>query len=62
MLRNDTEIRQDHHGYVEWEKLDAWDPALGYFHATYQRKTFQLTDECQETFFHVNGAGHLLGR
>lgn len=37
-------------------------PELGYFHATYARKTFQLTDQTAETFFHVKGTGHLLGR
>ncbi|MBN2211436.1 MAG: DUF2961 domain-containing protein [Sedimentisphaerales bacterium] len=62
MLRNDTDIRLDNYSYVEWEPLDAWNPDMGYFHATYQRKAFQLSDKSHETFFHVNGAGHLLGR
>lgn len=62
MLRNDTDIRLDNYSYVEWETLDEWNPELGYFHATYRRKTFQLNDESLETFFHVKGAGHLLGR
>jgi hypothetical protein len=35
---------------------------LGYFHATYERRLFQLTDETKVAFFHVKGAGHVLGR
>ena len=62
VLRNDTDIKLDNYSYVEWEPLEKWNPNFGYFHATYQRRTFQLTDETQETFFHVNGIGHLLGR
>jgi hypothetical protein len=62
ILRNDTDINLSNYSYVEWEPLDKWNPDLGYFHATYQRKVFQLTAESHETFFHVRGAGHILGR
>jgi len=62
VLRNDTDVRLDNYSYVEWEPLEQWNAALGYFHATYQRRTFQLTNETRETFFHTRGAGHLLGR
>jgi len=62
VLRNDSDVRLDNYSYVEWEPLEEWNPDLGYFHATYQRKVFQLTKESNETFFHVEGAGHLLGR
>lgn len=62
VLRNDSDVRLDNYSYVEWEPLEQWNPDLGYFHTTYQRRTFQLTDETRETFFHVKGAGHLLGR
>lgn len=62
VLRNDTDIDLDNYSYVEWEPLEAWDPRLGYFHATYQRRTFQLTDKTKETFLHLKGTGHLLGR
>lgn len=62
MLRNDTDVRLDNYSYVEWETLGEWNPKLGYFHATYRRDSFQLNDESLETFFHVEGAGHLLGR
>jgi hypothetical protein len=50
------------YSYVEWEPLEAWNPELGYFHATYQRQAFQLSNETHVTFFHVKGVGHLLGR
>ena len=62
VLRNDTEFNLSNYSYVEWEPLEEWNFDLGYFHATYQRKVFQLTKESNETFFHVEGAGHLLGR
>jgi len=62
ILRNDTDVRLDNYSYVEWEALAQWNPDLGYFHATYQRKVFQLTSDTHETFFQVRGAGHILGR
>ncbi|MHC4608520.1 MAG: DUF2961 domain-containing protein [Planctomycetota bacterium] len=62
VLRNDTDRSTMNYSYVEWESLPEWNPSLGYFHATYQRKTFQLTKETDETFFEINGSGHILGR
>jgi len=62
VLRNDTDADLMDYSYVEWETLPAWDDKLGYFHATYRRKCFQLTKDSDETFFEVHGAGHLLGR
>jgi len=47
---------------VEWEKLPSWTGKLGYFHATYDRRCFQLTPTTRETFFEVEGAGHVVGR
>ncbi len=62
VLRNDTDMDLDNYSYVEWEPLAQWNPDLGYFHATYERRAFQLTNDTDVTFFHVSGAGHLLGR
>ncbi len=62
VLRNETEIDLDNYSYVEWEPLKRWNPDLGYFHATYQRRAFQLTGDTRVTFFHAKGTGHLLGR
>ncbi len=62
VLRNDTDIKLDNYSYVEWEPLKEWNPDLGYFHATYHRQLVQLTDDTEVTFFHVKGAGHVLGR
>lgn len=62
ILRNDTAKNIMDYSYVEWENLPEWNGKLGYFHATYQRKCFQLTKESDETFFEVQGTGHLLGR
>lgn len=62
VLSNETDIKLDNYSYVEWEPLAQWNPQLGYFHATYQRRTFQLSSDTDVMFFHVEGAGHLLGR
>jgi len=62
ILRNDTGKDAGNYCYVEWESLPEWNPGLGYFHATYQRKAFQLTNATNELFFHVQGAGHVIGR
>ncbi|HNS19792.1 MAG TPA: DUF2961 domain-containing protein [Sedimentisphaerales bacterium] len=62
VLCNETDIKLDNYSYVEWEPLSQWNPDLGYFHATYERRAFQLANDADVTFFHVEGAGHLLGR
>ena len=61
-LRNDTEVNIANYSFVEWESLPEWNPDLGYFHATYDRRCFQLTEDTVETFLEIEGAGHLLGR
>jgi len=61
-LRNDTARDTGNYSYVEWERLPAWDPSQGYFHATYARKRFQLTTASCETFLALAGSGHLVGR
>jgi len=62
ILRNDTDKNVMDYSYVEWETLPQWDANLGYFHATYGRKCFQLTKESDEVLFDVQGTGHLVGR
>ncbi|MBN2580995.1 MAG: DUF2961 domain-containing protein [Pirellulales bacterium] len=62
LLRNDTDVKLLNYTYVEWESLPEWDDRLGYFHAAFNRKNFQLTKKTDETFFEVEGEGHLLGR
>jgi len=61
-LRNDSDVKTQNYSYVEWETLPDWDDDFGYFHATYRRKCFQLTKDTDETFFEVQGKGHILGR
>jgi len=61
-LRNDADRKFTNYSFVEWERLPEWNDKLGYFHATYNRKCFQLTPDATETFLEVNGAGHILGR
>jgi hypothetical protein len=62
VLRNDTDVDIKNSTHVEWENLPEWDDKLGYFHAAFNRKCFQLTKDTDETVFHVEGAGHLIGR
>lgn len=62
LLRNDTDKNLMDYSYVEWENLPGWNDRLGYFHATYRRKCFQLCRTTDETFFDLQGTGHLLGR
>ena len=62
LLRNDTDRNLSDYSYVEWENLPEWNNTLGYFHATFNRKCFQLTKTSDEIFFQVEGAGHLIGR
>lgn len=62
ILRNDTEKNASNYSYVEWEKLLKWQNDFGYFHATYQRKAFQLDSTTNISFFKVQGQGHILGR
>lgn len=62
ILRNDTENNAMNYSYVEWESLPEWDEELGYFHASYNRKCFQLSPQSNEVFFEINGSGHIIGR
>lgn len=62
ILRNDTRKDAKNYSYVEWESLPEWNEELGYFHATYSRKSFQLTKDSKVTFFETEGKGHIIGR
>jgi hypothetical protein len=62
ILRNDTETNFSNYSFVEWERLPEWKNDLGYFHATYGRKCFQLGPNTAETFLELSGSGQLIGR
>ncbi|MBN2024141.1 MAG: DUF2961 domain-containing protein [Pirellulales bacterium] len=62
ILRNDTDKNASSYNFVEWEPLAKWDEELGYFHATYRRKCFQLTNQTDETFLELSGKGQIVGR
>jgi hypothetical protein len=62
ILRNDTDTNFSNYSFVEWEKLPEWKKDLGYFHATYSRKCFQVGPKCSETFLELSGSGQLIGR
>jgi hypothetical protein len=62
ILRNDTDTNFSNYSFVEWEKLPEWKKDLGYFHATYQRKCFQVGPSSRETFLELSGSGQVIGR
>lgn len=62
VLRNETEHAYIGYANVEWEQLPEWNPELGYFYATYNRRIFRLTPETKVTFFEAEGKGHIVGR
>ncbi|MBE7557912.1 DUF2961 domain-containing protein [bacterium] len=62
MLRNDGEREILFYSFVEWETLPKWDKTLGYFHATYDRKIFQLTRDSEVVLFETAGRGQFIGR
>jgi len=62
ILRNDTDTDTMNYSYVEWETLPKWNKSLGYFHATYDRKCFQLNPKSDEMFFQIDGTGQIIGR
>jgi len=61
-LRNDTDFACSNYSFVEWKKLPKWNKDHGYFHATYNRKVFQLLKNTDETFLEITGKGQVLGR
>ncbi len=62
VLRNDTTKDIMNYSYVEWEPLPQWQESLGYFHATWSHKLFQLSKDSHIEFINLQGAGHILGR
>lgn len=46
---------------TEATPLEAWDEELGYFHATWKRFAFQLHNNSDLPFFHIDGCGHYIG-
>jgi len=62
LLRNDADKNFSDYSYAEWEGLPEWNDKLGYFHATFNRRCFQLTRTSDETLFEAHGTGHLIGR
>ncbi len=61
-LRNDTPYDMANYSFVEYELVPDIDADAGIFHATWRRFAFQLHSQTVETFFEVQGAGHLIGR
>ena len=62
IVRNDTPYDLLAYDYVEWEEVPELPDDLGYFHATYSRRCFQMTPETEITMLEISGSGHLVGR
>ncbi len=62
VLSNETAHNMLNYSYVEYEAFDSWTENLGYFHATWKRFAFQLNNDTNHHFFHIDGKGHLIGR
>lgn len=62
VLRNETPYNFRNYSFVEYEQIPDWNNSIGYFHATWSRFEFQLSNQTDRHFFHVDGTGHLLGR
>jgi hypothetical protein len=62
MLVNETDRNISNYSFVEFERMPAWEPDLGYFHATWTRQAFQLHSATDQHMLHIDGKGHLVGR
>jgi len=60
-LRNDTNTQIFNYSTVEWQTLPRWDERFAYFHAAWQRLSFQLTPDTKQKIFTLPGPGHLIG-
>ena len=60
-LTNESDRDVASYAFVEWQTLPLWEPDLGYFHAAWQRHSFQLTPGTKRPFFQIDGPGHLVG-
>ena len=60
-LHNETAIDFSNYSFVDYERLSAWDPGLGYFHATWHRFAFPLHGRTVQPFFRVAGRGQFVG-
>lgn len=62
VLRNETKFDMLNYSFVEFETLPEWRDDYAYFHATWERRAFQLSKATDETFLHIDGCGHVIGR
>ena len=62
ILINETKYDLINYSFVEFEKLNSWNDDLGYFHATWKRFPFQLKENTNQHFIHIDGKGHLIGQ
>ncbi len=60
-LTNESDRDIFSYAYVEWQTLPRWEDDLGYFHASWQRHSFQLTPDTRQRFFQIDGPGQLVG-
>jgi len=61
-LRNDTDLDLLSYVAVEYRPLPAWEPDLGYLHATWARHPFQLDPDTAHQVVSLRGPGKLVGQ
>lgn len=61
-LTNEGDLDVVSYAAVEWQSLPRWEDDLGYFHAAWKRHAFQLTPDTRESFYRLDGPGHLVGQ
>ncbi len=61
-LRNEADRDLSNYTYVEWERLPQWVEDLGYFHAFWSRRSFQLNSQTRMKIFRLDGPSHVVGQ
>ena len=61
-LTNEANHDLVNYSYVEWQSLPEWKGDLGYFHASWNRQSVQITPDTRLKIFHLDGPGHLVGQ
>ncbi len=62
ILINETGYDLMSYSFAEYETLPEWDESYGYFHAAWNRSSFQLNNGTCRNMLRIEGEGHLIGR
>jgi len=61
-LTNESDRDLVNYSYVEWQSVPEWEEDLGYFHASWRRRSVQVTPDTRLKIFRLKGPGHLVGQ